>query len=460
MQVSANGGEPEAIVKLVDAELAVNPQVLDGGKLLLFTLSTGLGPSRWDTAQVVVQSMTSGERHVVASGASAARYVASGLGSARAQRADGHLIYAVGNSLMAAPFDLERLEVRGAPVMVVEQVARGINATGIAHYAVSSTGMLVYVPGATDDNLPRRIAFATRDGKIQPLDLPAQQYVHPRLSPDGNQLAVGTDDAGGADVWVYDLKTRGSLRRLTFAGRNQFPIWTPDGRFLTFQSDRDGDHAIFKQPADGSGPAERVTKPEPGVCMNRSRGIADGKTLSINLIRNGDQGVWTIGPEPRGQAQGRGRHGGRLEKHSSFSPDGRWLAYMVNNASGQQRVRSAVSDRPAPSIQISNSGGPGPGLVTRRQTAVLSLAHARTGSSWSISAPQGLTFGNPVALPIEDTIHPIQQRNYDVTADGQRLVVVLPAQAAQGTANRAGSLQVNVVLNWFEELAQRVPMRP
>ena len=241
MRVSANGGEPEAIVKLADAELAVNPQVLDGGKLLLFTLSTALGPSRWDTAQVVVQSMTSGERHVVASGASAARYVATGLGSARAQRADGHLIYAVGNSLMAAPFDLERLEVRGAPVMVVEQVARGISASGIAHYAVSSTGMLVYIPGATDDNLPRRIAFATRDGKIQPLDLPAQQYVHPRLSPDGSQLAVGTDDAGGADVWVYDLKTRGSLRRLTFAGRNQFPIWTPDGRFLTFQSDRDGD---------------------------------------------------------------------------------------------------------------------------------------------------------------------------------------------------------------------------
>ena len=201
-----------------------------------------------------------------------------------------------------------------------------------------------------------------------------------------------------------------------------------------------------------------MTKPEPGVVHEPESWHPDGKTLSINLIRNGDQGVWTIGTEPEAKPRAVADTTA-VEKHSSFSPDGRWLAYMVNNASGQQ-----VFVQPFPTTgakyQISNSGGRAP--VWSRDGKQL-FFHSPTPNRlfvMDIRADKGLTFGNPVALPIEDTIHPIQQRNYDVTPDGQRLVVVLPAQAAQGTANRAGSLQVNVVLNWFEELAQRVPMRP
>ena len=74
-----------------------------------------------------------------------------------------------------------------------------------------------------------------------------------------------------------------------------------------------------------------------------------------------------------------------------------------------------------------------------------------------IRADKGVTAGVPVPLPIEDTIHPLQQRNFDVTADGQRLVVVLPSLTSSASAGR-GSLQLNVVLNWFDELAQRVPI--
>ncbi len=342
--------------------------------------------------------------------------------------------------------------------MVVDQVARGIG--GLAHYAVSATGMLVYLPGASEDNAARRIAFATRDGKVQPLDLPTGPYVHPRLSPDGSQLAVGTDDTGGADVWVYDLKARGSLRRLTFAGRNQFPIWTPDSRFLTFLSDREGDQAIFKQPADGSGPAERLTKPEPGIVHQPESWHPDGKILSINLIRNGDQGVWTIGTEPEAKPTAVAATTA-VEKHSAFSPDGHWLAYMVNNVTGQQVFVEPFPPTGA-KYQISTSGGRAP-LWSHDGKQLFFHAPAQNRLfAVDIRADKGLTVGNPVALPIEDTIHPIQQRNYDVTADGQRLVVVVPpqTQAAPGNGNRVGSFQVNVVLNWFEELVQRVPMRP
>lgn len=271
------------------------------------------------------------------------------------------------------------------------------------------------------------------------------------------QLAVGIDESGGADIWVYDLKARGSLRRLTFAGRNQFPIWTPDGRFLTFQSDREGDRAIFRQPADGSGPAERLTTPESGVSHEPESWHPDGKTLSINLIKNGDQSVWTISTEPGATPQAVADTTA-VEKHSSFSPDGRWLAYMTNNVTGQQ-----VFVQPFPTTgakyQISTNGGRAPAWSRDGKQLFFHSPTPNRMFAVDIHADKGLTFGNPVALPIEDTIHPVLQRNYDVTVDGQRLVVVVPAQAAQGNESRVGSIQVNVVLNWFEHLAQRVPTR-
>ena len=260
MRVSADGGEPEVVVKLDPGEAAYGPQVLDDGRLL-YALATESGADRWDKAQIIVQSIASGERHVVVRGGSAARYLPA---SPDSPARGGHLVYAVGNSLLAAPFDATRLEIRGSPVPIVEPVNRSANTalqSGVAQYAVSATGILAYLPGRSSGaSLPKMLAFAGRDGKIQTLGLPPQPYIHPRLSPDGRQLVVGTDDGKDANVWVYDLQSGGSLRRLTFGGRNQYPIWTRDGRFITFQSNRDGDDAIFRQPADGSGPAERLTQ--------------------------------------------------------------------------------------------------------------------------------------------------------------------------------------------------------
>jgi Tol biopolymer transport system component len=92
---------------------------------------------------------------------------------------------------------------------------------------------------------------------------------------------------------ILHRKSGDPLRRLTFGGRNLFPIWTPDGRYLTFQSDRDGDYAIFKQAADGSGSAERLTRPDTGVRHEPESWNPDGRTLSIDLDR-GDQGIFTI----------------------------------------------------------------------------------------------------------------------------------------------------------------------
>ena len=462
MRVSANGGEPEVVVKIGPGEAADGPQMLDGGRVLLFALATEAGAERWDRAQIIVQSMASGERHVLVRGGSAARYLPTGLGSpTRAERNGGHLVYAVGSSLLAVPFDVTRLEVRGAPVPIVEQVARSLNSAlqgGVAQYDVSATGMLAYVPaGLSGVSLPKALAFAGRDGKIRTLDLPARPYIHPRLSPDGRQLVVGTDDGRDANVWVYDLKAGGSLRRLTFGGRNQFPIWTRDGRFITFQSDREGDAAIFRQQADGSGPAERLTKPDAGVRHEPESWSPDGKTLSMNLIRAGNQSVWTTTTDAAAKPQAFADTVA-VEKHSSFSPDGRWLAYMSINE-GNSEVFIQPFPPTGAKYQISTGGGRTPAWSPDGRQLFFHSISLNRFVVVDIRAEPGLTLGTPVPLPIEGAIHPLAQRNYDVTPDGKQLIVVLPAQAAQSDPSRRASEQINVVLNWTEELKARAPVK-
>ena len=428
MRVSANGGEPEVVLKINPGEAADGPQMLDGGRLLLFALATEAGAERWDRSQIIVQSVASGERHVLVRGGSAARYLPTGLGSpARAERNGGHLVYAVGSSLFATPFDLTRLEARGTPVPIIEQVARSTNSAlrgGVAHYDVSATAMLAYVPaGLSGFSQPKALAFAGRDGTIRTLALPARPYIHPRLSPDGRQLVVGTDDGREANVFVYDLKAGGSLRRLTFGGRNMFPIWTRDGRFITFQSDREGDSAIFRQPASGSGPAERLTKPDAGVGHEPESWSPDGKTLSMNVIRSGNQSVWTTTTDSAAKPTAFADTVA-VEKHSSFSPDGRWLAFMSTNE-GNSEVFILPFPSTGAKYQISTGGGRTPAWAPDGKQLFFHSIVLNRFVVVDIREEQGLTLGTPVPLPIDGAIHPLAQRNYDVTPDGKQLIVVL-----------------------------------
>jgi Tol biopolymer transport system component len=105
-------------------------------------------------------------------------------------------------------------------------------------------------------------------------------YHHPRVSRDGKHFAVAVDDRRDAYIAVYDISSAAALRRLTFEGKNQFPVWSGDNQWIAFQSDRDGDLGIFMQRADGSsGKAERLTKPEPGVAHVPESWSPDGRTL-------------------------------------------------------------------------------------------------------------------------------------------------------------------------------------
>ena len=450
MRVSANGGEPELIAKVETGEVASSPQLIDHGRYLLFTVSSegGLPAERYDKAQIVMQSLSSGERKVVFRGGSDARYAST-----------GHLVYALGPNVLAIPFDLKAQQVHGGPVPILEGIMRSSNgSTDAADFALSEMGSLAYIPGTAGlggvSSTQQIVALADRSGKVRPLELPPQSFVHPRISPDGKYLAVATDETGEATIWIYDLHGGSSLRRLTIGNRNMFPIWTPDSRYVTFQSDREGDRGIFKQAADGSGSAQRLTKAEQGSQHEPESWNPDGKTLTLDHSQAG-QHVWALSegdPKPKPLIE----VGTSIQKHSAFSPDGHWLAYM-----SQETGTTQVFVQPFPltgaKYQISIGGGRAPLWSPDGKQLFYHDTRNNRLVAVDVRTQPSFSFGKPVTFPIEGTIHPQAQRNYDITPDGKQFVVILPASSQTGGSRSAP--QINIVVNWVEELKQRVPTR-
>ena len=179
---------------------------MPGGKAVLF--AAGTTGTNWTNAQIAVQSVGTGERRNLIQGGTQPRYAPS-----------GHLVYAQGGNLMAVPFDPQRLTVTGTAVPVVEGVLQS-PATGAAQYSISATGSLVYVPGGAQA-AQRRLVWVNRNGAEQPLAAPAHAYVNPRLSPDGQRVAVAIEDQE-SQIWLYDL-SRDTLTRLTFQGNRTLP---------------------------------------------------------------------------------------------------------------------------------------------------------------------------------------------------------------------------------------------
>ncbi len=452
-RVFSNGGTPEMLVELKGNPLkfADSPQVLNGGRDLLFTLTTETSGDRWDKAQIVVQSLSSGQWKVVLQGGSAARYVST-----------GHLVYVLGTTVLAVPFNARNLEMNGAPVPVLEGVTRGTtpDSSGYANFAISESGSLVYVPGtASGVGGQQTLALVDRQGKVQPLDLPPQQYVHPRVSPDGKQIGLVTGGEKEAIIWIYDLKGGSPLRRLTFGGSNRFPIWTPDSRYITFQSDRDGDAAMFRQAADGSGPAERLTKPDQGARHEPESWSPDGRTLSFNNLARGDEGIWTVTPGADAKAKVFFDLPNSTQKQSVFSPDGRWVAYMSSQEiTGGTEVFVQPFPPTGAKYQISTEGGRTPLWSPDGKQLFYHQANTDRLLAVDVRTQPAFSFGKPTPFPIEGTVHPLAQRNYDITPDGKQFLVVLPSSATRADPARRSNAQINVVLNWLEELKQRVPV--
>ncbi|MEE8390896.1 MAG: protein kinase, partial [Anaerolineae bacterium] len=262
-RVSAAGGEPETLLALdtEKGEIAYrDPNILPGGQALLFTILSSTGN------QIALLSLETGEQKVLLAGRQA-RYAPT-----------GHLVYSLSEigTLMAAPFDLATLEVTGDSVPLLQEVRQTTAAQ--VDYSFSSNGTLVYVPDSTDTSTTRMLVWVDRKGQEEPLAAEPQSYQSPRISPDGLRLAITVDDSGSSDVWIYDLE-REILTRLTFdPAADHYPVWTPDGRRIVFDSGRvGGSHNLFWKAADGTGQVERLaTGPNNQTAYSFS---SDGKRL-------------------------------------------------------------------------------------------------------------------------------------------------------------------------------------
>jgi serine/threonine protein kinase len=444
MRVSANGGTLEQIVTIKDDQVAQGPQLLPGGRTVLFTLATGTSEDRWDTAKILVQSLQSGERKTLIDGGADARYLLT-----------GHVVFARGGTLFAIPFDLGRLEVVGSPVPIVEGVrrARDTGNFAAAHFSISNTGSLVYLPGPTSiASIPRDLALMDREGTVRTLRLPARPYETPRFSPDGTQVAVGTDDGKDAIIWIHDLAGSSATRRLTLEGRNRFPIWSADGQRVAFQSDREGDLGIFWQRADGSGTPERLTRPDHGDSHVPHSWSPDGKRFLFSTATGTTFSLWTFSLSDR-KAAPFGAVQSSVLPNAVFSPDGQWVAYGSRETAG-----GGLLVQPFPSTgekrQIADEGG----LPLWSKDGRLFFGSATTAIDLnvvSITTRPKVTVGARTRVPRVGSMVARSSlnlpRNWDISADGLQQIGVVDAEETQP--------QIRVVLNWFEELKARVPTK-
>ena len=433
MRVSGNGGTPEL---LFAGEGLVFPQMLPDGESVL--LSRG----NRDSGQVVVHSLESGEQKILFAGVFA-KYVST-----------GHIVYTVDDVLFAVPFDLDTLEVVGGPVAMVE----GVRA-GPSQYAVSDSGTLVFVPGRVEGS-ERTLGLVDRNGLVERLNVPPKEYLSPRLSPDGQTLVVQSVEDSGDLIWVYDLTEDTAIRQLTFEGNNQRPVWTPDSQRITFSSDRDGTMSLYWMPADGSGVAERLTTAEEGTSHWMGSWSPDGELLVFDVERDPQTGeeIWTLSMDDR-ETQSLYDAPGTLYSGAELSPNGEWLAYGAGPSASVNDIYVEPFPPTGSRHRISQDGGHRPlwspagnELFYRPVSGTAGL----TLRSVDIVTQPAFAFSNERTLPIEGFNVVASYRDYDMSPDGEQLLMVFPAD--QPDSGEPARPQINVVLNWFEELKERVPV--
>jgi serine/threonine-protein kinase len=246
-RVSSAGGSAEPLTRFNSGEAAHRwPQAATGGQTILFSAGSG---GSWDNGNLVALSVNTGETKIVWRGGYRPQYVSP-----------GYLTYVHERTLFAVPFSLDRLEVTGQPVPIVEDVM-ATEAAGVAQLALSENGSLIYVSGTSVD-LRSSLVWVDRAGKEQALPMRLGNYANPRLSPDGRMVAVSDLGPGRQDIWTYDL-ARETLTRLTFEGlSNTYPWWSTDGKRVIYRSQREGQPNLFWKAADGSGLEERLTSSE------------------------------------------------------------------------------------------------------------------------------------------------------------------------------------------------------
>jgi len=452
-RVSATGGAPDLVIPARPGERIDGPHLLPDGESVLFSATTDGGATGWDRAQIVVQSLRTGERTVVLDGGSDARYVPT-----------GHLVYARQNDLFAVAFDADRLTLQGRPARVVEGVTRSTNATAAtAHYGFSDDGTLVYVAGLGPGPPLRTVVWIGRDGREEALPIASSMYFYPRMSPDGTRVALDdrNEDFDHGEIWIWDFakQTRDLLTRE--AGGGNYPVWTPGGDRVAYGNDAGGE--IEWRAANGTdAPQVLVRSPDQHEGSLRNPYFFASSPSGLELVfRN-----WYEDPQTGNDifrvAMKDGAEPVSIlseafdETNAELSPNGRWMAYQ-SDESGQDEIYV----RPYPNVndnrvQVSTAGGTKP-LWSRDGSELFYLEPPALLMSVAVEA-DGIDFSLGRRLPLPDVRmwNEGGGRNYDVSLDGQTFLVITPVPPMTGAGVGSAPSRLIVVQNWFEDLKAKV----
>ncbi len=429
LAVSAGGGTPVGATRM-NPEFGNDghgwPCFLPDGERFVFLEITDEGPDR-----IMLGRLGSLDAKFIGHAESRVEYLPP-----------GYLVFENDGALLAQPFDVGAGELRGDPFPLAEGIGTG--GTGLAHFSGSANGTLIYTQGG--DAKKKLLLFNRQGQEIEQIG-EAGFYNNPRLSPDGQRLAVDIiDDRNDnqRDLWIVDL-AREVRSRFTFDAADDFAgAWSPDGRLLYFASLR-GFSSIWAKNAGGTGQVDRVITLEgPSVVGDVS---SDGTTLLTSVRRS--QTGWDLFSVP---ADG-DTSGVRLEIGSPFSefdamfaPGDRFFAY-TSTESGRSEVFLSTYPAGNGKWQVSTHGGIDPGWRADGKELYY-MDGAMNMVAVDISLEGDVEIGMPRVLfptPCQATL----SRNLSaVSADGERFVVV--------SADDHGQVSpIVVVLNWTAGLAGR-----
>ncbi len=444
MKVSDTGGKPEAITHLDPKNEETEhrfPELLPGGKSLLFVVRTGEEPS-FDEADIWAVELKTGRRKMLVKSGTDPHYAPS-----------GHLLFVRAGVLFAVPFDADRVEVKGAPTPVVDGVRENAR-VGAGQFSIAQDGSLVYVSGGLSFG-EHELVMVDKSGKARLLTAAPRAYEDFTISPDGRSIAT-TVEGSVTDTWIHDI-ARDTDSRFTFGVEHRDPAWTPDGKRIVYSGYKDGSMGLFWKPVDGSGPEERLVTADSYPWF----WSPDGRFLLYSLQSNTTgEDVWVFSLDDRKTRP--------LfetpydDEWAIFSPDGKWIAYNTNE-SGRDEVYLAPFPALSPRTRVSTGGGRHPlwspdghELYYRMGTNPESMRERTLATSSrimavSVQTKPSLQIGTPRVLfegPYFDSGH-----DWAITPDGKAFIFIRDKE----TQSSPG--EMNVVLNWFEELKKKVPAK-
>ncbi|MEX2117158.1 MAG: protein kinase, partial [Bacteroidota bacterium] len=397
------------------------PRALPGGKHALFTIWTG---SSFDESLIGLVDLATGVHRILLKGGADARYVKC-----------GHIVFSRGATLMAVPFDLESLQVKGEPVPIVEHVwSNGTN--GGSDFDISENGTLIYLNGDVDFN-PTTNRIVSLPSMKERIVAQESNFGESLFSPDGSRMCV-TIYGPTFQVGIYDLG-RSVLTPLTFSADNWRMAWLRDGSHITYSSNQSGTYQIYSlSSGGGNSPVllfEQSGNPYP------SSWSRDGSRLAY-VITSDSTGsdIWLFALEqtPKNKPLMTTRAN---ETSPQISPDGQWLAY-ASDATGILEVYLQPFPTGGGKWRLSNGGGTRPVWSPDQKRIYYLRDGVYTVPLTLFRGPTGFSAepGKPERLVSVDGI-----RNFDISPDGRSLVY-------DRRIIKQDRKELNVVLNWFSEL--------